>query len=266
MAKVVGGFASSHILMSSKGVEDRAQRVAEGMGAIGERIRALKPDVIVVVTNDHLFNFGLDMQVPFSIGAADSYTPFGDLAVPQIERPGHRAFAEEFLNYSAENGFDIARLESVRPDHGVSVPMLFADPSNTIPLVPIYLNLMMDPMPSAQRCWALGQAFSKFVTSSCTSAERVVVLAAGGLSHWVGYDAQVNERWDREFLADMTKGKFKNWAEKSKDEIMDEAGNGGLEIIHWLFMASASQAHKAEVIYYEPLPEWKTGMGGIQVF
>lgn len=265
MASIVGGFATSHILMSSEGVEDKAGRVAEGMAEIGRRIQALQPDVILVVTNDHLFNFGLDLQVPFAIGVADSYTPLGDLAVPQIERPGHRAFAEEFLHFSARQGFDLARVEGIRPDHGIGVPMLFADPGNTVPLVPLYLNLMMDPMPSPQRCWALGEAMSDFISTACTTAERIVILAAGGLSHWVGYEPKVNEDWDRTFLADLEAGRFRDWAGKDKDEILHAAGNGGLEVIHWLFMAAATRARRAETIYYEAIPEWMTGMGGIQV-
>ena len=264
MASIVGGFATSHILMSSEGVEDKAGRVAAGMAEIGRRIQDLSPDLILVVTNDHLFNFGLDVQIPFTIGVADAYTPMGDLAVPQIERPGNRAFAEEFLTYSAGQGYDLARVESIRPDHGVSVPMLFADPANRTPLVPLYLNLMMDPMPTAQRCWSLGATFADFIESHCTTADRVVVLGAGGLSHWVGYEPRVNETWDRQFLADLEAGEFQGWARASKEDILEAAGNGGLEVIHWLFMAAAARARKTETIYYEAIPEWMTGMGGVQ--
>lgn len=264
MAEIVGGFASSHILMSSRGVEDRAGRVTDGMAEIGRRLRATRPDLIVVVTNDHMFNLNLSIQAPFVIGAADSYTPFGDLGVPREPRPGNRAFAEEFMRFASDAGFDLAKLEDIRPDHGVSVPLLFADPSRRIPVVPLYLNLMMNPMPSAARCWALARALRRFVTESCTTAKRVVVLGAGGLSHWVGHErSDVNEAWDRAFLADMSAGRFAQWVEKPASEIESEAGNGGLEIIHWLFMAAAAGARGSEVIYYEPMAEWMTGMGGL---
>ncbi len=264
MAEIVGGFASSHILMSSKGVEERAGRIAKGMAEIGRRIRATNPDLIVIVTNDHMFNLNLTIQAPFVIGTADSYTPFGDLNVPQEPRPGSRAFADEFVRFAASHGFDIAKAEDLRPDHGVSVPLLFADPARKIPIVPLYLNLQMDPMPTPARCWKLGEALGKFVKEDCTTAKRIVVLGAGGLSHWVGLEKMdVNEAWDRAFLKDMTSGRFSLWASKSQAEIEDAAGNGGLEIIHWLFMAAASGAKGCEVIYYEPMVEWMTGMGGV---
>jgi 2'-aminobiphenyl-2,3-diol 1,2-dioxygenase, large subunit len=264
MAEIVGGFASSHILMSSQGVEERAGRVTDGMTEIGKRLRATDPDLVVIVTNDHMFNLNLTIQAPFVIGTADSYTPFGDLNVPREPRPGNRAFANEFIRYASDNGFDLAKAEDIRPDHGVSVPLLFADPSRRIPVVPLYLNLLMDPMPSATRCWALAQTLRRFVTESCTTAKRVVVLGAGGLSHWVGHERNdVNEAWDRAFLADMSAGRFSRWVEKTQSDIESEAGNGGLEIIHWLFMAAATGARGADVVYYEPMIEWMTGMGGV---
>ena len=264
MAEIVGGFASSHILMSSQGVEDRAAQIIDGMTEIGRRIRACNPDLILIVTNDHMFNFNLNIQAPFVIGTADSYTPFGDLDVPREARPGHRAFAEEFLRFAADAGFDVARAEDIRPDHGVSVPLLFADPERAIPVVPLYLNLLMNPMPTAARCWKLAEVLRRFVAEACTSAQRVVVLGAGGLSHWVGHEQiAVNEAWDREFLADMSAGRFAPWVSKTQSEIEREAGNGGLEIIHWLFMAAATGATGAEVVFYEPMVEWMTGMAGI---
>lgn len=264
MAELVGGFATSHILMASAGVEERAARVTDGMAEIGRRIRALEPDLVVIVTNDHLFNLDLTIQAPYIIGTADSYTPFGDLGVPREPRAGGRAFAEEFIAHAAKAGFDLARAEALNPDHGVSVPMLFVDPERRIPMVPLYLNLMMDPMPTAGRCWRLGEALGDFIRNHCTTAQRVVVLGAGGLSHWVGHEqVHVNEPWDRAFLADMVGGRFERWVGKSRTEIEGEAGNGGLEIIHWLFMAAATGAQAMEVIYYEPMTEWMTGMGGI---
>jgi aromatic ring-opening dioxygenase catalytic subunit (LigB family) len=234
------------------------------MAEIGRRLRASRPDLIVIVTNDHLFNLDLSIQAPFVIGAADSYTPFGDLGVPREPRPGNRDFAEEFMRYASGAGFDLAKAEDLRPDHGVAVPLLFADPARRIPVVPLYLNLLMSPAPGAARCCALARVLREFVAGACTSAKRVAVLGAGGLSHWVGHErVDVNERWDRAFLEDMAAGRFARWAEKGAAEIEREAGNGGLEIIHWLFMAAATGARGSDVIYYEPMVEWMTGMGGL---
>ncbi len=243
MAEIVGGFATSPVLMSSRGVEEKAARVTNGMADIGRRIRALTPDALVVVTNDHMFNFNLSLQAPFLIGVDDSYTPFGEMDIPHEPHPGNRAFAEEFTAYAAHSGFDIATARGSAPEHGMAVPLMFVDPKRWIPIVPLYLDILMRPMPSIERCWRLGEVLRDFIEQQCTSAARVVILGTGGLSHGVGLEKiAVSDEWDRVFLEDMCAGRFRKWAQTSASEIEVAAGNGRLEIIHWLFMAAATRA------------------------
>lgn len=267
MAEFVGGFATSHTLMASAGVEEKAGRVTDGLVEIGRRLRALEPEVVLLVSNDHLFTFNLQLQAPFIVGVDDSHAPYGDMDIPRTPHRGHRAFAEEFIAFAATQGFDLAAAQGLRLDHGMAVPLMFIDPDRELHIVPLYLNLMMRPMPSFARCLELSGVLRGFVQDHCNSARRVVVVGAGGLSHWVGLEkVAVNEAWDRQFLADLCAGDLSRWLQKTESEVEAEAGNGGLEIIHWLFMATATGAHSAEIIYYEPMIEWMTGMGGIQVF
>jgi len=267
MAEFAGGFATSHTLMASAGVEEQATRVTDGMVEIGRRVRALQPDVVVLVSNDHLFTFDLDLQAPFIVGVDDRHTPYGDMEIPRIPHYGHRAFAEEFVSHAARSGFNVATAQGLQLDHGMAIPMMFIDPDRKLNIVPLYLNLMMQPMPTFARCLELAGILRDFVHSTCQNAQRVVVVGAGGLSHWVGLEKiDVHEAWDRQFLADLSRGNLSKWLEKPEKEVEDEAGNGGLEIIHWLFMTTAIGARSAEVIYYEPMPAWMTGMGGIQAF
>ena len=67
MGRIVGAFATSHVLMSPEGIEAQAERVFAGMKEIGRRLRAARPDVVVVITSDHLNNFKLDLQAPFIV-------------------------------------------------------------------------------------------------------------------------------------------------------------------------------------------------------
>ena len=267
MAELVGGFATSHTLMSSAGVEGQAERVVDGMIEIGRRVRALKPDLVLLVSNDHLFTFDLGLQAPFILGVDDRHTPYGEMDIPREPHHGHRAFAEEFAGFAVGQGFDLAQAQGLQLDHGMAIPLMFLDPDRQLPVVPLYLNIMMQPMPSFARSMALANVLRDFVGGPCTSAERVVVVGAGGLSHWVGLEkVDVHEAWDRRFLNDLSRGAWSDWVGLPESDVAAEAGNGGLEIIHWLFMATALQATSAEVIYYEPLVEWMTGMGGVEAF
>ncbi len=52
-------------------------------------------------------------------------------------------------------------------------------------------------------------------------------------------------------------------ARKSAGEVVEQGGNGGLEVVSWLIAAATVPGSAGEIIYYEPIPEWFTGMGGV---
>lgn len=267
MGRLVAAGACSHILMSPEGVEARAQRIVSGIRELGRRLLARKPDLIVVAASDHMFNINLSLQAPFCVGVADRYVPFGDMDIPRTPRPGHRAFAETFVAHAAERGFDLAKAEELHPDHGIALPMMLIDPASTIPIVPILLNINMEPVPSPARCHALGGVLRETIDKHRPDAERVAVLATGGLSHWLNIPrhGEVSQAFDRQVLASFERGQPESLTRLSPARIVEEGGNGGLEIVNWLLAAGAAPGWRGETIYYEPMPEWFTGMGGMEL-
>ncbi len=267
MGKIVAVAATSHILMSPKGVEERARRVVAGMTQIGRRIAAAKPDLLVVIASDHMFNINLSLQPPFCVGASDSYVPFGDMEIPQEPRIGSRAFAQAFVERAARSGFDLAKGEEIRPDHGIALPLMFMDPERRIPIVPILVNINMDPPPTPARCYALGEVLRATILEDRAPGERVAILATGGLSHWlnIARHGEVSEPFDRWIMQRVTEGKAPELATLSPAEIVEQGGNGGLEIMNWLMAAATVPGREGEIIFYEQMPEWMMGMGGIML-
>lgn len=264
MADIVAAVATSHILMSPESAGERAWRVFNGMRAVGQAVQAANPDIIVILSNDHLFNFDLAVDVPFLVGAADHYTPFGDMDIPQHPVPGQRDFALGLASHVQAAGIAMVALDQHRPDHGTMIPLLFANPDNTIPMVPLYINLATQAAPTADDCWRLGEMLRRYIEEQRPPGERVAIIATGGLSHWVGYDGKgVNEEFDRRFLNDMATGRAAAWRTRPMQDIEREAGNGGLEIVNWLILAAALPGVGGEIAYYEAVPEWMTGMGGV---
>lgn len=264
MGRIVGGFGMSHVLFPPQGVEPQAGRVIDGMMEIRRRIAALKPDVIVLAGSDHLNNFSLAAQVTLAVGVADSFTTMGD-GTPAATFPGHRAFAEAFARFAEPNGFDLVQMEEVKPDHGMSLPKLVVDPTDTVPVVPVYINSLMPVPPSPRRCYRLGTVLKQMVEQQRPAGERVVVVGTGGLSHWLCLPEQgrVAVEFDEDFIARMIAGRSAELAEYSADHIFRESGNGGLEVVSWLFMAGALPGAKGEKLFYEPIPQWISGMGGV---
>lgn len=265
MAEIVVTAAMPHILMAPSGMEERANRVVAGMLEVGARITSARPDVMVIISNDHLFNLDLTPPAPFLVGVAEHYAPFGDMDIPRDPAiPGNLEFARALIAAAKSAGVDVAALETVTPDHGVMVPMLFANPTRAIPIVPVYVNYMHKLAPEPADCWRLGELIGDFIRNSRPVNERVAILGAGGLSHWVGYDGQgINETFDREFIADMATGNARRWLSETNESIERLAGNGGLEISNWLTVAAAADVKPGGYKFYEPMPEWMTGMGGL---
>lgn len=263
MAEFVSAAVTSHILMSPRSVEVQAAKVFDGMIRIGRHLRTPKPDVLVIVSSDHLFNVQLGTSSRFLVGTGSDFTPFGEMDVPREPYPGHSVFASSFIDFAGGRGASIEAIEPLHPDHGTAIPLLFANPDHDIPVVPVLINHACALPPQPEECWQLGQRLAEFVALKRPGAERVAVLGAGGLSHWVGYpESHVNEAFDREFLAAVEQGALAPWRSKSAAQIEQEAGNGGLEIMNWLAVIAAVPQARARIAYYEPMLAWMTGMGG----
>ena len=74
----------------------------------------------------------------------------------------------------------------------------------------------------------------------------------------------VNEQWDREFLQLIENRDYETLRNWSSEEIEENGGNGGQEIRNWIALLGACTNLEADVVYYEPIPEWVTGMGIVQ--
>jgi 2,3-dihydroxyphenylpropionate 1,2-dioxygenase len=86
---------------------------------------------------------------------------------------------------------------------------------------------------------------------------REIVLAATAAA---GDEFRVNSAFDRAFLALVEHGELKPRVERSGEDLLAGAGNGGQEIRTWIAMAAALAHAPGRVLAYEDMPEWLTGM------
>lgn len=265
MGKIVGAFAVSHILFDPGGVEEQAERAFQGIREIGRRVQALKPDAIVIISSEHMYNVNLSVQTPLAVGVADSYVPFGEMGNPRMPFAGHRELAETFVEVAADLGFDLTKIEEIQPDHGVSVPSLFANPDGLIPVVPVIVNINMTPLPKPKRCHALALALKETIERHRPPGERVVVMGTGGLSHWINTPGmgQINSEFDRMCIDKIVSGKVEDLIALSAADIVEKSGNGGIELVNWIMAAAVVPGRTGEKIYYEPINKWFTGVGGV---
>jgi aromatic ring-opening dioxygenase catalytic subunit (LigB family) len=267
MGTIVAGFGTAHIVMKRGSGGDAGERVFAGMKEVGARVRSARPDVLVIVSSDHMYNYNLNLQAPFAIATDESHVPYGDMDLPTVPLPGHAAFARGLLDFAASQEFDLARLHGYRPDHGIVLPALLASPQRAIPIVPIIVNTGMDPVPRLARAWRLGEVVARYVAEMRSASERVVVMGTGGLSHWLGVAdmGRTNPVFDAAVMDTLTSGRGAELMRWTADHVYAEGGNGGHEILNWMVMAGALPNATGERVYYENVPAWITGMGGIHL-
>ena len=248
MGQVVGGVGSSHA-PSFGPVYDKGQQkdpmwapLFDGYVPVRAWLEALRPDLFIVVYNDHMNRFFLDAYPTFALGASEVYPQadegWGKRDLPDM--PGDPAFSWHLARSLVEDEFDPTICQEMSVDHGVMsfMPML-TDTHWPVPIVPLAVNVIQHPLPTARRLYKLGAAL-RHAVESYPKDIRVVVMGTGGLSHQLqgtrfGF---VNQDWDNEFL-DRLETDPEPLAALSHRDYMERGGTEGIEMINWLPMRSA---------------------------
>jgi gallate dioxygenase len=128
------------------------------------------------------------------------------------------------------------------------------EPAWPVPVIPLQVGVLQSPVPSARRCWRLGQALRRAIESYPEDL-KVAIVATGGLSHQVhGERAGFNNTgWDAQFL-ELIENDPVRLTEMTQAELATLGGAEGAEVIMWLVMRGAlsSNIRKTHQSYYLP--------------
>jgi protocatechuate 4,5-dioxygenase beta chain len=271
MGKIIAGIGTSHV-PSIGGAYDRGRTQTPGWKPlfdayvpVREWLDAIKPDVAIMVYNDHGADFFFDKYPTFAVGCADEYAiadeGFGTRPLPAI--PGDLAFSQHLCRSLVYDEFDITVCQKMSVEHGFLVPMHLCfdhDDSWPVASVPIAVNVLQHPLPTARRCFRLGQSIRRAVESYERDL-RVVIIGTGGMSHQLtGKNFGDMQRGnDLDFL-DRIESDPESLTALTHQTLMEKFGVEGIELIMWLVMRGAlSDATKrVHRNYYAPMT---TGMG-----
>ena len=271
MGKIIAGIGTSHV-PSIGGAYDRGKTETAGWKPlfdayvpVREWLKELKPDIAIMVYNDHGADFFFDKYPTFAVGCADSYAiadeGFGTRPLPAI--PGDLAFSQHLCRSLVYSEFDITVCQEMRVEHGFLVPMhLCFDHGESWPVasVPIAVNVLQHPLPTARRCYKLGQAI-RHAVESYERDVRVAIIGTGGMSHQLtGKNfGQMHRDNDMDFL-DRIECDPESLTQLTHQTLMERFGVEGIELIMWLVMRGAlsSGAQRIHRNYYAPMT---TGMG-----
>jgi protocatechuate 4,5-dioxygenase beta chain len=275
MAEIVATIALSHA-PGLTGWLDKAppaqqESLRRGFGELGRILRATRPDVIIGFANDHVLNLPLDSAIDFCVGTAAGWRGpapwFQDwVNVPPYAVAGHPELARTLVREAGRRGVALAFRDELLFDDNWSVPLLYLTPDYDIPLVPIHMNCIVPPVPTPERCYAVGSAVADIVRTCRPAGERVAIMGTGGLSHDPGGPKYfyVDEAFDRWFLAILAEGRPDKVLREVTLERLAAAGDGGTtELLAWIAAMGAVGDRRARTICYEPAVELRCGMGCI---
>jgi 2,3-dihydroxyphenylpropionate 1,2-dioxygenase len=247
---VVGGAAVPHapqfFTLPDTEDHDQVARVEAAMGKVGEGLRALEPDVVVIVANDHLENHLLHTVPSFTLhcGAAAS----GSFAGRQFHWPVPSESAAAVLKAVQVEGFDPAFTMNASIGYEFGIPLTFLGFDGDTPVLPIYVNAYVPPQPSGDRCYQFGAALHRAL-ERC--GLRAVVVASGGLSHYPGTDlyGQPDVPHDRDLMARVEAGNLRALLALD-DAALDRTGN--VEARSWIILAGALGDRVPDAVLLEP--------------
>lgn len=250
MARITAGVSTSHVpaigaaLDLGKQDSEYWAPLFEGYEWSKEWIAQEKPDVIVLIYNDHASAFSLEVIPTFAIGCADEYEiadeGFGPRPVPVVV--GHADLACHLAQSLILDEFDMTVINKMAVDHGLTVPLslMFGQPDVwPVKVVPIAVNVIQFPPPTGERCYKLGQAIRRAVTSYDEDL-NVQVWGTGGMSHQLqGPRAGlINQVFDNSFLDNMVDNPD-DLRKIPHIEYLRETGSEGIELVMWLIMRGA---------------------------
>ena len=244
MAKLIGGISSSHVPAIGGAIAGKRQDdpywkpFFDGFVGVRAWLEQQRPDAAIVVYNDHGLNFFLDKMPTFAVGAAPRYVSadegWGIPTIPPV--PGDQELSWAIIDGVVEDEFDIVTCQEMLIDHAVSVPLqlLWPDGPPPVRIVPISVNTVQHPLPSAARCLKFGQSIGRAVRSYAADL-RVVVISTGGLSHQLEGERAgfINPDFDALCLNALVNEPAKLTTYSSR-ELVALAGSQGVEILNWI--------------------------------
>jgi protocatechuate 4,5-dioxygenase, beta chain len=269
---MVAGITCSHVpaigvaIDQDKTAQPYWAPLFKGFERSKQWMAATKPDVVILVYNDHATAFSLEVIPTFALGCAEEFPPadegWGPRPVPVVK--GHPDLAWHIAQSVILDEFDITIVNKMPVDHGLTVPLslMYGQPKEwPCRVIPICVNVIQYPPPTGHRCWEFGKAIRRAVDSFPEDL-RVVVMGTGGMSHQLqGPRAGlINSDFDRRFL-DLLAMDPEALTRIPHLEYMREAGSEGIELVMWLIMRGALDRDAREIYRFYHVPASNTAVG-----
>lgn len=267
--------ADIHEHLTEEAWKQKYDACQDALKTISNMLQETNPDVIVVIGDDQKELFLNDNMPTFALywGKEIYDYPQDPNELPESIRPALWArhgevpeaypiaheLTQHIIKTLVQNEYDVAQFteqpgnRSIGHAHTFVRRRLLQD-KPMIPMVPVFINCIFPPnVPSAKRSYEFGQTIRKAI-DSWDGAERVAIIASGGLSHFV-----IDEELDRKVLKAIVEKDGETLKSIPREKLVSGTG----ETLCWIAAAGALEDLEAKILDYIPAyrTEALTGCG-----
>ena len=259
MAELVGALGIPHNPFTALAIARGDEAVAESRdlyARLAAALEQMRADTLVVFTTDH-YNLFFELSVPiFAIGVAESSSGPNDYPMlPQFEVAIDGELAAEIQAAVVADGFDLGRSQEFALDHTILAPLGVIAPRMDLRIVPVWISSSMRPIPSAQRCHALGASFGRAIAASGLQ-RRVAIAGSGAFSFEVGGPRMSEEShvgvpapdWAIRVSELLSAGAVAQLVAETTPAQLAAAGNASGEILNWIAMLGSFEPRPASFV------------------
>jgi 2,3-dihydroxyphenylpropionate 1,2-dioxygenase len=245
---VIGGAMLPHapqfFTMPETDDRETVGRVKAIAAEIGAKLKALAPDLWIIISNDHVEQFFHQAAPPFTIHVGGQAR--GAFAGRDFRWRVPSEVGFELVRQLYRQGFDPAFTSAAKIDYAIGIPLTHLEIA--APVLPIYVNAYLPPQPTMERCYSFGQAIARIVTAM---GLRTAIVASGGMSHFPGTErySDPDLAWDKAVLETLATGNLKSligWDEATLDR------TGNVELRCWAVAAGALGERKPDIVRMQP--------------
>jgi len=202
----------------------------------------------------------------FAVGAAPEYrNADGGWGIPVVlPFQGEQGLSWHLIEALISEDFDLTTCQEMLVDHAFTLPMALLWPGSDawpVKVVPVCINTVQFPLPSAARVYKLGEAIGRAI-HSWDADRRVVVVGTGGLSHQLDGERAgfIHKNLELKFMDSPLSDP--SWATRySITDLVELTGTQGVELLMWLATRGAlgDKARQVHRNYHIPISNTAAG-------
>src|SRR5262252_8034396 len=186
VAKKAGRLAHDTPQAKAETLEDNRRRYApirEAHAKIREKLKRCRADAVVLIGDDQAENFNAEAMPQLLVYTGPDYIADDWDRKHTAKIANHREVAKRLVAGCVEEGFDVAWADAFKDgkllSHAHTEPILYLIRESGVPVVPLFVNAVHPPAPSAKRCYAFGQAMAKVIEP------ELIENGEGELRQWI---------------------------------------------------------------------------------